>query len=100
MRVYICNHRRLNKVARAMLSSTGYETTFAFADLDIPGNLLHGILINDRSYHRIWLRYIARGQLPGFLDDFLQDLVIHLVDTDGTRASRTLLPLENKSRSN
>ncbi len=69
-----------------MLSSTGYETTFAFADLDIPGNLLHGVLIDNRSNHRTRLRYIAHGQLSGLLDDLLQDLVIYLVNNDGARA--------------
>src|SRR2546421_7842033 len=83
-----------------MLSSTGYKTTFALANLDIPANLLHGVLINDRSNHRTRLRYIAHGQLSGLLDDLPQDLVIYLVDNDGTRAGRTLLTLETKSRSN
>src|SRR2546425_5331437 len=100
MRVYICNHRRLNKVARAMLSSADYELAFTLADLYILANLLHSVLIDDRPDNGIWQYHITHRQLFGLLDHLLQALVIHLVNNDGSRASGTLLSLEAKGRGN
>src|SRR5437588_10753023 len=99
MRVNICNDRRLNKEARAMVSTPSYQATFLLTHLDIIGDLLQRVLIDDRSYGYFRLRDIAHVQLLRLLDHLLQYLVIDLVNDDGSRTCRTFLPLEAKCRS-
>src|SRR5260221_4381048 len=99
MRVYICEHGWLDKVTWAVMSATGYETAFMLAYLDIPGDLLHGVLIDDRAHIGLRFSDVAHAQLLRLVDHFLQYLVVDLPDNDGTRACGTLLPLETKGGS-
>src|SRR5947209_14324482 len=97
--VHIRDHRWFDEVAGTMMASSGYQLALAFADLDILGDLLLCVRIDNRSDECFWLCNIAHGQLLRFLYDLLQDLVIDLVNNDGAGACRTFLPLEAKSGS-
>src|SRR5690242_9848053 len=59
MWVYIGKHGWLDKVARAMMTTACHEATLVLAYLDIVGDLLHSVLIYDRSHVGIRLCDIA-----------------------------------------
>src|SRR5260370_8377000 len=99
MRVYICEHGWLDKVTWAVMSATGYETAFMLAYLDIPGDLLHGVLIDDRAHIGLRFSDVAHAQLLRLVDHFLQYLFVDLPTNHTPRSSVPVLPLDTKGGS-
>src|SRR5215831_11393730 len=71
MGVYVSDYGWFDEVAWAMMTATGNDAAFFFADLDVVGDLLHGVLINDRPHVGFWLGDIAECQAFRLLDDLL-----------------------------
>src|SRR5260370_791318 len=75
MWVYIGEYSWLDKVARPVMTSTSRETAFVLAYLDIVGDLLQGVLINDWTH--VSFRFGEGHHGPGY---FIEPTVFADVD--------------------